>query len=213
MKRILWLMALCLSFSAVRAGEAAHARKVLDATAALITGKSGVKANFKADNFVDGVLQGSASGTMCLQGEKFHITTPEMVTWYNGETQWSYIKANEEVNVSVPTEEEKQSMNPYSFVGLYKKGYDCQMKETTLRGKPCYEVTLTAQDRSKSLLTVIIDIDQRTSAPMCIRMQQDNAKHWTRITIHQFHTGQSFKAADFEFDARRYPEAEIIDLR
>ena len=87
------------------------------------------------------------------------------------------------------------------------------MKETTLRGKPCYEVTLTAQDRSKSLLTVIIDIDQRTSAPMCIRMQQDNAKHWTRITIHQFHTGQSFKAADFEFDARRYPEAEIIDLR
>ena len=111
--------------------------------------KKRVKANFKADNFVDGVLQGSASGTMCLQGEKFHITTPEMVTWYNGETQWSYIKANEEVNVSVPTEEEKQSMNPYSFVGLYKKGYDCQMKETTLRGKPCYEVTLTAQDRSK----------------------------------------------------------------
>ena len=110
MKRILWLMALCLSFSAVRAGEAARARKVLDATAALITGKSGVKANFKADNFVDGVLQGSASGTMCLQGEKFHITTPEMVTWYNGETQWSYIKANEEVNVSVPTEEEKQKI-------------------------------------------------------------------------------------------------------
>ena len=38
-----------------------------------------------------------------------------MITWYNGETQWSCMKANDEVNV-VPTPEEQQSMNPYTFV-------------------------------------------------------------------------------------------------
>lgn len=213
MKKILWLMALCLVCSGMKAGEDSRARTVLDATAALLTNQGGVKANFKADNFVNGKLQGSASGTMCLQGEKFHMTTHEMVTWYNGETQWSYVRANEEVNVSVPTEEEKQSMNPYSFINLYKNGYDCQMKETTLRGKACYEVTLTARDGGKNLRSVIIDIEKRTSVPLCIRMQQDNGGHWTRIAIHQFQSGQSFTEADFEFNPQHYPNAEIIDLR
>ena len=101
----------------------------------LFTSKGGVKATFKADNFTEGNLQGSATGTMCIQGNKFQMTTPDMITWYNGETQWSYMKANDEVNVSVPTPEEQQSMNPYTFVNLYKEGYHYQLKEKTLRGK------------------------------------------------------------------------------
>ena len=142
MKKYLWIMVLCLCFAKGNAQGNADARKVLDATAAQVTGQGGVKARFKADSFTDGNLQGSVSGTMCLQGEKFRMDTPEMVTWYNGETQWSYVKANEEVNVSVPTPEERQAMNPYAFVHLYKEGYGLALKETVLRGKPCYEVTL-----------------------------------------------------------------------
>ena len=213
MKKILCLMALSLHLTAGHAQQNGDARKVLDATAAQITGKGGVKADFKADSFSGGNLQGSASGTMCIQGEKFQMTTPDMITWYNGETQWSYVKANEEVNVSVPTPEERQSMNPYAFVNLYKDGYDYTIKETTLRGKPCYEVTLTAKDKRKSLCTIILDIDQRTYAPMCVRMQQRDNGNWTRIAIHQFHTGQSFKTAVFEFNPKDFPQAEIIDLR
>lgn len=213
MKKILCLMALSLHLTAGHAQQNGDARKVLDATAAQITGKGGVKADFKADSFSGGNLQGSASGTMCIQGEKFQMTTPDMITWYNGETQWSYVKANEEVNVSVPTPEERQSMNPYAFVNLYKDGYDYTIKETTLRGKPCYEVTLTAKDKRKSLRTIILDIDQRTYAPMCVRMQQRDNGNWTRIAIHQFHTGQSFKTAVFEFNPKDFPQAEIIDLR
>ena len=77
-------------------------------------------------------------------------------------------------------------MNPYAFVNLYKDGYGYIMKKTTLRGKPCYEVTLTAKDRQKSLRTIILDIDQQTYAPMCVRMQQNDNGNWTRIAIHQF---------------------------
>ena len=103
--------ALCLSLIPAKAQQTPDARKILDETASLFTSKGGVKATFKADNFTEGNLQGSATGTMCIQGNKFQMTTPDMITWYNGETQWSYMKANEEVNVSVPTPEEQQSMN------------------------------------------------------------------------------------------------------
>lgn len=213
MKKYLWIMALCLCFAKGNAQGNADARKVLDATAAQVTGQGGVKARFKADSFTDGNLQGSVSGTMCLQGEKFRMDTPEMVTWYNGETQWSYVKANEEVNVSVPTPEERQAMNPYAFVHLYKEGYGLALKETVLRGKPCYEVTLADQSGQKALRTIILDIDRRTSVPMCVRMQRREDGQWTRIAIHQFCSGQAFDAADFEFSPADYPQAEVIDLR
>ena len=213
MKKYLWIMALCLCFAKGNAQGNADARKVLDATAAQVTGQGGVKARFKADSFTDGNLQGSVSGTMCLQGEKFRMDTPEMVTWYNGETQWSYVKANEEVNVSVPTPEERQAMNPYAFVHLYKEGYGLALKETVLRGKPCYEVTLADQSGQKALRTIILDIDRRTSVPMCVRMQRREDGQWTRIAIHQFRSGQAFDADDFEFSPADYPQAEVIDLR
>ena len=214
MKKRIWIAACCIALAMTGHAETGKdARKVLDTTASLITGKGGIRADFKADSFAGGQLQGSTSGTMCLWGEKFQMTTPDMTTWYNGETQWSYVKANEEVNVSVPTPEERQGMNPYTFVNLYKSGYHYEMKETTLRGKACYEVTLTAQDKKASLRTVILDIDQKTYVPLCVRMQQGGNGHWTRISIHGFHTGQAFKASDFEFNASDFPQAEVIDLR
>ena len=76
-----------------------------------------------------------------------------------------------------------------------------------------YEVTLTAQDKKASLRTVILDIDRKTYVPLCVRMQQGGNGHWTRISIHGFHTGQAFKASDFEFNASDFPQAEVIDLR
>lgn len=213
MKRILWTVLLCLVFIQVKAQQMPDARKILDETASLFTGRGGVKAVFKADEFTDGDLQGSTSGMMCIQGNKFQMTTPDMIIWCNGETQWSYMKANGEVNVSVPTLEERQNMNPYTFVNLYKDGYNYQLKETTLRGKSCYEITLVANNKRKSPRTIILDINKENHGLMCIRMQQRKKEQWTRISIHQFHTGQSFVATDFEFNPKDYPQAEIIDLR
>lgn len=213
MKKILWIIVLCMTVTATKAQKTPDTRKILDKTAALFTGKGGVKAIFKADNFSNGNLQGSISGTMCILGNKFQMSTPEIITWYNGETQWSYIKASEEVNVNVPTPEEQQNLNPYTFIGLYKKGYGYQLKETNLRGKACYEITLTAQNKQKHPYVIIMDIDKNIHVPMCIRIQPQKEDKWTRISIHQFHTGQSFSANDFEFNPKDYPQAEIIDLR
>lgn len=213
MEKILWAVALCLALVPVRAQQAPDARKILDGAAALFTDKGGIKATFKADHFSEGNLRGSTSGTMCIQGNKFRTDTPDMITWYNGETQWNYVKANDEVNVSVPTLEERQGMNPNTFVNLYKEGYGYQLKETALRGKSCYEITLTARDRRKSPRTIILDIGKDDRILMCVRMRQREKGEWTRISIRRLRTGQSFAAADFEFDPKDYPRAEIIDLR
>lgn len=211
MKKILSTI-LAAVFCTLTAAGQTSAKKILDATADKLTRNGDIQLSFKADQFTSGQQNGSAFGNMQISGNKFKITTPDMITWYNGQTQWSYVLNNEEVNISTPTEEEQQNINPYAFVNIYKKGYNYSMRETTLRGKACYEVTLIAQDKKSSLPTIILDIEKGNRVPLCVRLQHD-AQTWTRITIQSYEDKQSFPANHFEFNRHDFPQAEIIDLR
>ena len=175
--------------------------------------QGGVKATFTAEDFSHGKQQGSTSGTLYFQDNKFQITTPDLITWYNGNTQWSYVKANEEVNISTPTAEEQQGMNPAALIGLYKKGYSLGLKNTAVRGKDCYEITLAAKRKSQYPQLVLLTIEKRTSLPLCIRIKKKGEKQWTRFSIYNMQTGQKYADSFFEFKATDFPQAEVIDLR
>ena len=89
------------------------AKSVLDKAASTITVKDGVKANFKMTG-----SHGNTSGTIFVKGKKFHATTPVATIWFDGKTQWTYMKNNDEVNISTPTEAQLQAINPYNFINL-----------------------------------------------------------------------------------------------
>ena len=38
-----------------------------------------------------------------LSGQKFVVNMGGTITWFDGKTMWSYVKKNEEVNVTTPT--------------------------------------------------------------------------------------------------------------
>ena len=81
--------------------SAQTAKQVLDKAAANVSAKSGAKASFsiKGDQF-------NTSGTIAIKGRKFQATTPQATIWFDGKTQWTYMKKNEEVNVANPTDAE-----------------------------------------------------------------------------------------------------------
>ena len=97
---------------------AQSARSILDKAAATVSNASGVEASFQMIT-----KQGTTSGQIAVKGSKFHATTPDASVWFDGKTQWTYMKGNEEVNVSNPTEAELQAINPYNFINIYKKGF------------------------------------------------------------------------------------------
>lgn len=202
----LFLCTLCLPAQAEISG-----RKVLDNAASFIKKSGDIRVSFSATSFQGTTEQESVSGTLLLQGRRFHLDTPEMITWFDGKTQWSYLPENEEVNVTTPTEKEIQSVIPYVFLDLYKKGYRITMKESSLRNTPTYEVHLIAQRSDIAAQELYIDVRKSDFCPLCVRVRQDNI--WNRISIRQFEGRQKFGEADFTFPRDRYPDAEIIDLR
>ncbi len=177
------------------------AQKVLDKAAAVVSNKSGAQASFtiKGPNL-------NANGNIAIKGKKFHATTPQATIWFDGTTQWTYMKNNDEVNVSNPSEAQLTDINPYHFIYMYKKGYSYTMTKKN----DGYEVHLTATDKKRGIQEMYLVINQKTYVPSQVRMKQQ--KGWTTIDIRNF---KKANLADgmFRYNSKDYPQADIIDLR
>ena len=181
--------------------QAQTATSVLDKAAATVSAKSGVKANFK---MMGGM--GSTSGTIIIKGKKFHATTPQASIWFDGKTQWTYMKNNDEVNISTPNEAQLQAINPYNFINLYKKGY----KSTINSSGNSHVVHLTASSPERKITELFITIDKKSYHPTQVKLLQ--GKKWTVFDITDLKK-QSTPDHVFKFNAKDFPQAEIIDLR
>lgn len=204
----LTLLLLC---SANIAGLAQSAQEVLDQTASKLKGSGGLQASFEATTFQGLTPSGSATGTIYVQGEKFQIASDQAATWFDGKTMWSLLKGSNEVNVSNPTPEEIQAINPYTFINLYKKGYKATLHRTDYQGKSCHELNLLSKNKRNAIEEMRIVIDKASSLPLSIRLRQ--GKNWTRIRVNSLSTGKAWNDSFFRFNSKDHPGTEVIDLR
>jgi outer membrane lipoprotein-sorting protein len=192
------IMMLLLSVGA----QAESAKRILDKAAATVSNPGGVQAHFQmiSKQF------GSTEGDIAVKGRKFHATTPDATIWFDGKTQWTYMKGNDEVNISNPTEAQLQAINPYNFINIYKKGYKLEAKKV----EHFYEVHLIPTDKNRKIQEMYIVVDETSYHPTHVKMKQKDK--WSTIVISRLKTA-SLSDNLFKFNSKDFPQAEIIDLR
>lgn len=200
MKRILFIISMLALITGMNAQTASQARKLLDKTAAVVGNKGGASASFSMNG-----KYGNAGGTIIIKGKKFCARTSQAVTWFDGKTQWTYMKSTEEVNISTPNEAQQQAMNPYQFINMYKSGFSM----TSQKAGNGYKIHLKAQNSKRSIKEMYITIN---SAYQPTQVKMLDAKGWTTINISKFKAG-NYPDTTFRFNAKEYPNAEVIDLR
>ena len=199
-RNILFALAFMLSVNAF-SQSFADAKKVLDKAAAVVGRRGGAAANFS----ITGGEVGRTSGSIIIKGNKFKAITPETTIWFDGKTQWAYMKSTNEVNVSTPSEAKRLSMNPYAFITMYKNGYHMSMKTTAA----AYIVHLQAIHPARSMQEFYVTIS-KTFYPQQIKMLQ--GKKWVTINISSFRAA-SHPNSYFRFRHSDAPSAEVVDLR
>lgn len=155
----------------------------------------------------------SFDGTVDIKGDKFVLKTPDMITWFDGTTQWSFVERNAEVNVSTPTGEELQVTNPALLLRSYKKGFTAQYKgeSTAPNGKAAYDIELVPKKKG-DIVRVELQIEKFSALPVSIAVFSKNGISST-IRISKIKTGVNQPDSFFVFNEKDYPDAEIIDLR
>lgn len=211
---ILTLMMLATGLcTALAAGnDEVRARKILDQTAAKLKAMKGMTIDFTIAQYQGKKLQGTGDGQIDLLDKRFHVTTTDMVSWFDGKNQWSMVPGDSEANLTAPTPEEQQAMNPYAFLSLYKSGYSLECSRTKLsNGTEGWKILMKAKSAKQQLSRIQVEID-RTYTPVRVTLQQGKTQT-VRINVKKLQGNRSFPADHFTFPTKQYPHVEIIDLR
>lgn len=201
MKRTYLLVLILFLSVSLSAQKDKQAREILDKTANALQQAGGIRATFR----------GTGNGTLLLKGNQFYLNSGGIQSWFDGKTQWSYLESSEEVNVSNPTPEELQTINPYALLSIYKNGYNYKYAGTKSRnGKQGFEVILTPENK-QDITSITLFVSQ-TYQPLYIKVEQNN-KSANEIIVTSYQTNQPLDNATFKFDKKKFPNAEVIDLR
>ena len=201
MNRIYTLFFLLMLTLSLSAQQDTKAKDILDKTVEKYSQSKGISV----------IFGGSQSGKLLLKGEKFQLTTQDVTTWFDGQTQWSYLKQNEEVNISTPTPEELRAINPYAWLSLYKQGFNYRYSGVKTReGKQGHEIVLTPQTKQDiQSITLLIGSDYE---PIYIGILPTEGQ-MQEFIVHNYRTQLNLNDNAFRFDKNKYPNAEIIDMR
>ena len=164
-----------------------------------------------AFTIVDG-QGGRQQGRIALQGERFKLSTPGVTTWFDGQTQATYLEQSEEVNLSEPTAEELQSIHPYAWLSIYKQGYRIKFKGNP-HGGSHYVVVLTATLTRQEIRCVMLTIDKQNFALKRMSLVYRGGETVAIAVNQQQMMSAPWPESMFCFDAKEYPDVEVVDLR
>ena len=195
------LLTVCVP-NALIAQQDSKARDILDNISSAYTQAGGVSIAFDGDQ----------QGTLLLDGKCFMLSINDVKSWFDGTTQWSYLVQSEEVNISSPTPDELQTVNPFILLSMYKAGFDCSYQGTeTYMGMTLQRVKLVPTDKKSEIKHILVSSDSKNQ----IRRLSitDNSDNVQQIDVTAYRSGMNFDITTFRFDHKKHPDVEVIDLR
>ena len=207
------LTALLFSAFAAQAQKDPKAGKVLDEMSAKYKALKAFKASFQQtlENPLNKIKE-TMEGDITVSGIKFKLQTKGQEVVNDGKTMWTYMKAENEVNISDydPDEEE---MSPTSIFTLYQKGYKYTYVEQTTEGGVAYDVVeLAPEDRSNSLIKVRLQVSKKDRSVKSWKMFKKNGNRYSFV-IKNFTPNPPVSATTFAFDKAKHKGVKVIDLR
>ena len=198
---LLLILAMCCLLP-LQAAESATS--LLERVADKIKGSKSTSASYTIS--ADGHKQ---NGTIIIAGDRFRLSSPEINSWYDGKTQWTYSTHVGEINMSEPTPDELQQVNPFAIVNSFKNQYTASTLKSNSGEK---KIRLTAVNNRNDIRNVVLTINSATLYPSKIELTMSNHKI-VEIRLTNIRPGNTLPLSTFRFDASKYPGIPVVDLR
>ncbi|MCQ2199577.1 MAG: hypothetical protein MJZ19_07680 [Paludibacteraceae bacterium] len=151
-------------------------------------------------------------GSVDMKAEKFKLSVAGVDTYFDGTTEYVYIKDNNEVNISTPDKEQLKSLNPLYILRSYKDGYKMKYIGTDKTQSGNIEIVdMFPEDLKSKYARVTLSLDSATLLPVCILVQGKDGVN-TIVVVDEMKKAV-FADSDFVFDAAKHKDVEVIDLR
>lgn len=214
MKPVLFIISILFLSSPAFSQNPGDAKTILDKTHAAYRASEGIRLSFTTSSLDQkGTPSDIQPGEAYIKGDKFKLEMEAMDVWFDGKTQWVYMKEVNEVNISQPTDQEVASISPMALLSMYKSGYTLREPVSdTVNGKNAYRIEMFPDSAPRDFQSIGVSIDKTSHQLLQVILTFNNGQK-TRIDITKYNANYKFLDNEFTFDSNAHPGVEIVDLR
>jgi outer membrane lipoprotein-sorting protein len=154
------------------------------------------------------------AGTLFVKSKlnKYKVILKGQELISDGKSQWTYLKADKEVQVS-EVDNSADALNPAKLFTIYEKGFkSVYTNDTKVNGKMVHNIDLSPTDTKRSFFKVKLQIDKLNKQIVNAIIFDKNGNRYT-YSIKTFTPNIKVPESTFAFDAKLYPGVEVVDLR
>jgi len=147
------------------------------------------------------------------KANKFKVVLKAQELVSDGKNQWTYLKADKEVQLS-EVDNSSDAMNPARLFTIYEKGFKFLFAgdSKSKAGKTIHNIELTPLDSKRSYFKVKLQIDKVSKQITQAIIFDKNGNRYT-YSIKAFVPNVKVAETFFTFDVKKYPGVELVDLR
>lgn len=158
-------------------------------------------------------IKDSKKGVIWIKGNKYKIDLHNSTIYFDGTTMWTYLKENNEVNITTPNNNDDQTLNPAKIFTIYESGYKIRyIKERFEKNRALHEIELYPKELKKDYTKINLKIDKDKNQIFSMkRFGKDGTDFY--IEIISIKPNEEMADAMFVFDKSKHPKVEINDMR
>lgn len=188
-----------------------EALKILDkfSTTALASPSVSMKFKLVITNEMEN-KKDTLPGSIILSKDKYKLSLPDNIVWFNGETSSSYLPAENEVTITKPDKKDNSFQNrPSAIFSMYKNGYKNKLIDEKYDQ---YIIDLYPEDIKSELMRVRLSISRDM---LELRKLEYKKRDGIVITLLVSDYNLKYKpdADTFIFRSQKFKGVEIIDMR
>jgi outer membrane lipoprotein-sorting protein len=160
-----------------------------------------------------GKIEGTKTGVVYMKGSKYRVSISGQEIYSDGDNIWTYDKSANEVQLT-KFDPSSNTITPQKmFTDFYDKDFLYKLNGEKKEGnKTIQEIELTPIDKTKPFFKVLVNVDKATNNIVSSKVFEKNGNHYI-YKITSMKTNTNLPDSLFTFDSKKYPGAEIIDLR
>jgi outer membrane lipoprotein-sorting protein len=159
----------------------------------------------QTDNTTDTI-----TGSVILNKDKYRLDLPENIIWFNGETSWSYLPAEQEVTITKANKKDNSFQNrPSMIFTMYKKDYKSRLIEEKTDS---YIIDLYPEDIKSDIVRVRLSIGKVLLNLINLEYKRKDGIISTLYVL-DYDLKLMPDTANFVFQPEKYKGVEIIDMR
>jgi outer membrane lipoprotein-sorting protein len=208
-KTILTSLFVFTAMLAFSQGKDSKAAALLDEVSAKAKAYKSIKVDFSytMEN-VKARINEEKTGTLLLSGDKYTMSAAGQTVICDGKTIWTYIKESNEVQINA-LENKDDALTPSKLLTSYNANYKSKIIKST---DPAIESVELIPNSSKNFTKAILGIDKVKKQVRSFTLYDKSGNTFT-YKIKNYLTDTPVTAADFTFDAKKFPGVEVIDMR